>query len=211
MIQQHIFASQDVPERFKCQILSFVRIQWPELFSGKYRLRDWTSKPDLHPVTFLLEEEGVLISRVEVVWDVLAHAGETYLTYGLSGVFTYPAFRKQGYGLRLVQSAVAWIEQQAEADLVLVHSTLTGFYEQAGGCPHGQPDHSGGRSEPAREKPRNGLSTLSFRERETKQKPFRKRLCLCRREHLVSWSPRFRVKRSAVRGRLRKTLGRRTA
>ena len=27
MIQQHIFASQDVPERFKCQILSFVRIQ----------------------------------------------------------------------------------------------------------------------------------------------------------------------------------------
>jgi GNAT superfamily N-acetyltransferase len=132
MIQQHIFASQDVPERFKCQILSFVRIQWPELFSGKHRLRDWTSKPDLHPVTFLLEEEGVLISRLEVVWDVLAQAGETYLTYGLSGVFTYPAFRKQGNGLRLVQSAVAWIEQQAEADLVLVHSTLTGFYEQAG-------------------------------------------------------------------------------
>ncbi len=132
MIQQHIFASQDVHERFKCQILSFVRIQWPELCSGKHRLRDWTSKPDLHPVTFLLEEEGVLISRVEVVWDVLAHAGETYLTYGLSGVFTYPAFRKQGSGLQLVQSAVAWIEQQAEADLVLVHSTLTGFYEQAG-------------------------------------------------------------------------------
>lgn len=132
MIQQHIFASQDVPERFTCQILSFVRIQWPALFSGKHRLRDWTSKPDLHPVTFLLEEEGVLISRLEVVWDVLAHVGETYLTYGLRGVFTYPAFRKQGYGLQLVQSAVAWIERQAEADLVLVHSTLTGFYEQAG-------------------------------------------------------------------------------
>ncbi len=27
MIQQHIFASHDVPERFQCQILSFVRIQ----------------------------------------------------------------------------------------------------------------------------------------------------------------------------------------
>ncbi len=132
MIQQYIFASQDVPERFKCQILSFVRIQWPKLFSGKNRLRDWTSKPELHPVTFLLEEEGVLISRLEIVWDVLAHAGETYLTYGLSGVFTYPAFRKQGYGLQLVQSAKAFIEQQAEADLVLFHSTLKGFYEQAG-------------------------------------------------------------------------------
>jgi len=55
----------------------YVRIQWPELFSGKDRLRDWTSQPELHPVTFLLEEEGVLISRLEVVWNVLAHAGET--------------------------------------------------------------------------------------------------------------------------------------
>jgi len=132
MIQQHIFASQDVPERFQCQILSFVRIQWPELFRGENRLRDWTSKPELHPITFLLEEERVLINRLEVVWDVLAHAGETYLTYGLSGVLTYPAFRKQGYGLQLVQSAKAYIEQQTEADLVLFHSTLRGFYEQAG-------------------------------------------------------------------------------
>ena len=31
MIQQRIFASQDVPERFQCQILSFVRIQWPDV------------------------------------------------------------------------------------------------------------------------------------------------------------------------------------
>jgi GNAT superfamily N-acetyltransferase len=132
MIEQHIFASQDVPERFQCQILTFVRIPWPELFGGETRLRDWTSKPELHPVTFLLEEEGVLISRLEVVWEVLAHAGETYLTYGLSGVLTYPAFRKQGYGLQLVQSAKAYIEQQTEADLVLFHWTLRGFYEQAG-------------------------------------------------------------------------------
>jgi GNAT superfamily N-acetyltransferase len=132
MIKQHFFASQDVPERFQCQILSFVRIEWPELFSGNLRLRDWTSKPELHPVTFLLEEEGVLMSRLEVVWDVLHHAGEAYKTYGLSGVFTYPAFRKQGYGLHLVQSAKDYIEQRGDADIVLFHSTLTGFYEQAG-------------------------------------------------------------------------------
>ena len=82
MIKQHFFASQDVPEKLKCQILSFVRIEWPELFSGENRLRDWTSRPELHPVTFLIEEDGVLISRLEVVWDVLRHAGEEYKTYG---------------------------------------------------------------------------------------------------------------------------------
>ena len=132
MIQQHFYESQHVPERFHCQILSFVRIEWPELFSGEHRFRDWTSRPELHPVTFLLEEGGVLISRLEVVWDVLQHAGETYTTYGLSGVLTYPAFRKQGYALQLVHSARNYIEQQGDADIVLFHSTLKGFYEQAG-------------------------------------------------------------------------------
>lgn len=132
MIKQHFFESQDVPERFQCQILSFVRIEWPELFSGNLRLRDWTTRPELHPVTFLLEEEGVLISRLEVVWDVPQHAGETYTTYGLSGVLTYPAFRKQGYGLQLVLSAKNYIEQRGDADIVLFHSILKGFYERAG-------------------------------------------------------------------------------
>ncbi len=132
MIKHHLFESQAVPEKFKYQILSFVRIEWPDLFSGEQRLRDWTSKPELHPVTLLIEEEGVLISRLEVVHDVLHHAGETYTTYGLSGVFTYPAFRKHGYGLQLVQSARQYIEQRRDADLVLLHSKLTGFYEQAG-------------------------------------------------------------------------------
>ena len=132
MIKQHLFESQDVPENLKCQILSFVRIEWPELFSGEHRLRDWTSKPELHPITLLLEEEGVLVSRLEVVWDVLHHAGEEYKTYGLSGVFTYPAFRKQGYGLQLVQSAKDYIERRRDADIVLFHSTLKGFYEKVG-------------------------------------------------------------------------------
>lgn len=132
MIKQHFFTSQDVPEKFKYQILSFVRIEWPELFSGENRLRDWTSRPELHPVTFLIEEEGVLISRLEVVWDVLRHAGEEYKTYGLSGVLTYPAFRKQGYALQLLHAAKNYIEQQTGADIVLFHSMLTGFYEKAG-------------------------------------------------------------------------------
>src|SRR5260370_4405177 len=132
MIKQHMFESQDLPERFKCQILSFVRIEWPELFSGNLRLRDWTTKLEMHPVSFLLEEEGVLISHLEVVWQVLQHAGEAYKAYGLTGVFTYPAFRRQGYGLQLVQSAKDYIEQRGDADIVLFHSTLKGFYEQAG-------------------------------------------------------------------------------
>jgi len=132
MIQQHIFENLDVPERFKCQILSFSRIEWPELFSGTNRLRDWTTKPEMHPVTFLLEEEGILISHLEVVWKMLSHGQEEYKAYGLTGVFTYPAFRRQGYGLQLVRSARDYIERKRDVDIVIFHSTVKGFYEQAG-------------------------------------------------------------------------------
>ena len=86
----------------------------------------------MHPVTFLLEEEEVLISHLEVVWNVLQHAGVAYKAYGLTGVFTYPAFRKQGYGLQLVQSAKDYIERIGDADIVIFHSTVKRFYEQAG-------------------------------------------------------------------------------
>lgn len=34
--------------------------------------------------------------------------------------------------MQLVQSAKDYIEQQADADVVLFHSILTGFYEKAG-------------------------------------------------------------------------------
>src|SRR5215472_1654905 len=94
MIQQHMFATGELPDQFKCQVLSFMRIEWPELFAGDLRLRDWITPSDMHPVAFLLEEEGILISFLEVVWKDLRHAGEDYKAYGLTGVFTYPIFRK---------------------------------------------------------------------------------------------------------------------
>jgi GNAT superfamily N-acetyltransferase len=109
-----------------------MRIEWPELFGGDLRLRDWITPPDMHPVAFLLEEQGILISFLEVVWKILPHAGEEYKAYGLTGVFTYPIFRKQGYGMQLVLSAKDYIQRQGDADIVIFHSTVKGFYEQAG-------------------------------------------------------------------------------
>ncbi len=132
MIKQHIFKSQDLPEKFKCQILSFMRVEWFEGFQGKHRLRDWITKQGVYPVNFILEEDGILISHLEVVWKFLAHAGEEYKAYGLTGVFTYPAFRRQGYGLQLLQVAKDYIQRQGDADIVIFHSVVKGFYEKAG-------------------------------------------------------------------------------
>ncbi|HEY0753222.1 MAG TPA: GNAT family N-acetyltransferase [Ktedonobacteraceae bacterium] len=86
----------------------------------------------MHPVYFLLEEEDILISHIAVVWEVLPHVSQEYKAYGFTEVFTYPAFRKQGYGLQLVRSAKQYIEQREDADLIIFHSSRRGFYEHEG-------------------------------------------------------------------------------
>jgi GNAT superfamily N-acetyltransferase len=132
MVQQHFFESQELPAIFKCQILSFMRAEWPEDFQGKNRLRNWIKRPEMHPVHFLLEEEDILISHVAVVWKRLSHAGQEYKAYGFTEVFTYPIWRRQGYGLQLIQAANEYIERQGDADLIIFHSTVRGFYEHLG-------------------------------------------------------------------------------
>jgi hypothetical protein len=88
MIKQHFFENQDLPEKFKCQILAFMRVEGSEEFQGENRLRDWIKGPEAHPVHLLLEEEDILISHVAVVWKLLSHAGQEYKAYGFTEVFT---------------------------------------------------------------------------------------------------------------------------
>jgi GNAT superfamily N-acetyltransferase len=131
MVNEHIY-KEKIPEIFHCQILSFIRIIWPSGFVEGNRLRNWVSKPEYHSVTFILEEEEILISHVAVVWKMLEHKGKTYKTYGLSGVFTYPQFRKQGYAERLIKLAKDYIETETDADIVLFTTCVIGLYDKLG-------------------------------------------------------------------------------
>ncbi len=132
MVDLQIYQHQkDIPPLIHQQVLDFLRHEWPDGFEGENRLRKWITEEEMHPVTFLLIEKGILISCVQVVWKYLEHAGETYKAYGLTGVFTYPQFRKQGHGLRLLQAAREYIEKQ-DVDIVMFNSDRTGFYEKGG-------------------------------------------------------------------------------
>jgi len=132
MIQLRFFEAQHLPAHFKCQILSFMRINWFDGFQGENRLRDWITGSEMHPVHFLLEENGILISHQEVVWKPLHHAGDVYKAYGLTHLFTYPAFRGQGYGSRLLQVAKDYILQQGDADILILHTVKENLHERAG-------------------------------------------------------------------------------
>lgn len=132
MVIQHIYQQTEIPKDIHTQIVSFLRIVWPSGFMGENRLRNWISKPEYHPITFTFEEEGMLVSHVEVVWKMLGHNGVSYKAYGVSGVFTYPQFRKQGYAEQLVASAKEYMLKQPDVDIIFFTTCLLQFYEKIG-------------------------------------------------------------------------------
>lgn len=131
MIQQLIYEDSKLPGYLKYQAFSFLRIQYPVSFLGKNKLRNWITQSPYHPLHFVLVESDLLISYVGVVWKNLMHAGKIYKTYGLSGVFTFPSFRKQGYGLKLIKKAKEYLDK-SDGDIVIFTSIHLGFYEKAG-------------------------------------------------------------------------------
>jgi GNAT superfamily N-acetyltransferase len=120
MVQQLFYTGDELPPALKCQILSFMRVIWWEGFAGENQLRDWISSPANHPAHIVLVEQGILIAHTEIVWKYLDHAGVTYKAYGLSGVFTYPAFRGRGYGRQIVEAGTAYITA-SDADIGIFH------------------------------------------------------------------------------------------
>jgi GNAT superfamily N-acetyltransferase len=133
MVELLTFPTEQLPPIWKWQVLSFQRAIWPEGFVGENRFRDWITKREDHPVSFILVERDMLIGHVNVVWKDIEHAETAFKAYGLTGVFTYPAFRGQGYGLQLVQHATNYIDTQ-DADIALFNcdNAVIAFYQRAG-------------------------------------------------------------------------------
>jgi GNAT superfamily N-acetyltransferase len=136
MIQPLVYPQSQLPAHLKWQILSFLRIEWPDGFVRQNRLRDWISREENYPLSFVLVENNILISHTQVVWKYLEHAGEIYKVYSLTGVFTYPAFRKQGYGRQVVALATAYIDaSDADVGMVHTHPPTKEFYSMNGWIP----------------------------------------------------------------------------
>ena len=133
MVEVLTFTSEEFPESLKWQAVSFLRVQYPLGFVNENRLRDWVTREDDHPIHIVLVEKGILISHTNVVWKYLDHAGETYKAYGLTGVFTYPSFRRQGYGSRVIKAGTDYI-LKSDTDIAMFYcdEKLKNFYARHG-------------------------------------------------------------------------------
>lgn len=132
MPQLQVYSSPDLPPDLKCQIVSFIRIEWWWAFTGSNRFWDYTKK-STHPANVVLVEQGLVISHAEVNWRMLDHVGQQWKMYGLSAVFTYPAWRREGHGERVVRAATEQIDQ-SDADVAMLFClpNLTPFYKRCG-------------------------------------------------------------------------------
>ena len=133
MIEQLIYQDDELPSDVRCEILSFMWIEWPFIFRGENRFSKHVHSPSIHPVHIVLMKEGVLISYATVVWTLLEHASDVYKAYGLSNVFTYPTFRHEGYGTRVVQVATDYIRKSdTDIGILFCDSDLLSFYAKSG-------------------------------------------------------------------------------
>lgn len=120
-----------LPEHYGHQIMSFMRIQWFDPYQFDVHA---PPAPEMwHPTYFVLADGPAVFSAAKVLWQMVKHDGNAYKCYGLGTVFTYPAFRKRGYGRRVVDAATDHI-LVSDADLALLWTLpeLEPFYAHCG-------------------------------------------------------------------------------
>ena len=128
------FEDDALPAHLKCQVLSFLRIVWPEGFTRELRYRDWITNPVYQPYHLLYVAGDLVVSHLEIVHRLIEHDGVSYQAYAPTGVLTFPSFRREGWAGRLVEKAARWIEaSDADLGLICCEPENEGFYANASG------------------------------------------------------------------------------
>ena len=105
----------EIPEYFYYQAQAFSRIIWYD--SDDYNIDLERDDPMTHIV---LANGKSLISYAQILSSTITHEGIIYQCYGLSGVMTYPFFRKRGYGGQVVESAMSVMREDPSTDIALL-------------------------------------------------------------------------------------------
>jgi len=132
MIELHRYRRHEVPPLFAAQIASYQRIQWPQLRDRNNRIWEWNDA-NRHYMHFVLVDDEIVISHASVNWRDVEFGGQTFSVWGLSSVFTYPAFRKGGFATKTVSAATDFM-REGNGDLAMLFTgeLLANFYTAIG-------------------------------------------------------------------------------
>src|SRR5215510_3247426 len=101
----HIYPQAELPAIYKWQAIAFMRCEWSDIFHGGDLYMSETYPSENQPVHFVLSERETLISYAAIMEARLHHDGTVYQVYGFGNMFTFPPFRRRGYGRQVLQAA----------------------------------------------------------------------------------------------------------
>lgn len=85
------------------------------------------------PVIFSIVEKEKLISRAEVIEFDIVHSGQIYKVGGICNVLTFPLFRNQGYGKKVIEAATNYIVSSgADIGILFCDPKFELFYASRG-------------------------------------------------------------------------------
>lgn len=133
MAELQTYMHDAFPPALNWQAVSLMRVEWPNIMLNGHRLGIDTYPAEDKPLHFALSEQGVLISYAAMLLRPLVHAGAPYLLAAVGNVFTFPAFRGEGYGTQVVAAAgAAMRHSDAGVGILFCKPHLVRFYEQNG-------------------------------------------------------------------------------
>lgn len=135
MNQLHLYPNNAaLPAHIYWQVQTFLRtMQWGEPFE------DGDSLPPieddaLHPTYAAVCNGDVLLAFAGLIQKTLTFADEEWICGGVGSVFTFPAFRKQGYGRQVVEAITAHMRRTPSIDfgLLWTNPRNQNFYAHSG-------------------------------------------------------------------------------
>ncbi|MGW1894400.1 GNAT family N-acetyltransferase [Streptomyces sp. NPDC002004] len=127
------FPEEATPSEWRVQVHELQEQAWPSDSGSGAGAGEPTHDPVLRPLSMLLEEDGVVLAALDILFKDIVHAGRRYAAGGLSTVVTRREARGHGYGGRLVAAARgAMTVRELDLGLFTCDLPLRAFYERAG-------------------------------------------------------------------------------
>lgn len=128
-----IYSQTDFPEVFKWQALAFMRVAWADAFVAEDKFITQTYPIELQPVHFVVAEGEVLLSYAATMKFTLEHNNCSYKVCGFGNMFTFPPYRREGNGHKVLKLAKNAIEQSdVDVAILFCESNRVSFYESVG-------------------------------------------------------------------------------
>lgn len=124
-------STHPIPPHFEAQIRVLLSSQWP---GGEDERDQPLLEAARSPAYFVLTDGGQVLSYARTMREAVLHDEQRFEFYGLGDVITHPAFRRQGYGGRVVAAATESIRSDPTADgaILLTDESLVSFYCRSG-------------------------------------------------------------------------------